>query len=250
MNIAIVDDEMRESDRLSEIIKEYASLSGLSLTLSVYHNAEEILDAYKPYAYTAIFMDIYMAGQTGVDAARKILGSDRNAIIIFLTSSEVHMPDAFSIHAYDYINKPAEKKRIFKVLDDVLIRQTEFDTDKRLCFESNKETVSLAYHDILYVKTGERNYLEIMDGYGNTYTTRLTFSETSQSLLSDKRFLLILRGILVNMDYITRIKEGICYLTGDIRLPVNVKKQKELETIWQNYALDRNRNNRTKRRSR
>lgn len=250
MNIAIVDDDSRECDKLSDIIKEYAALSNLSLTLSVYHSAGEILAAYRPYAFTAIFMDIYMTGQTGVDAAGDILKSDRNAIIIFITSSTDHMPDAFAIHAYDYISKPADKSRIFKVLDDVMMRQTELDTDERLSFEYDKDTISLAYHDIAYVKTGERNYLDIMDGNNNTYSTRLTFSEVSRTLSEDKRFLLILRGVLVNMEYIIRIKDSICYLSNGLQLPVNVKKQKELESVWQNYKLDTNRNHSRRRSNR
>lgn len=84
MNIAIVDDDIRECDKLSETIKEYAAQARLPLTLSVYHSAEEILASYRPYAFTAIFMDVYMDGMTGVDAARDILAADSHAIIIFL----------------------------------------------------------------------------------------------------------------------------------------------------------------------
>ncbi len=248
MNIAIVDDDIRECDKLSETIKEYAAQAKLPLTLSVYHSAEEILASYRPYAFTAIFMDVYMDGMTGVEAARDILAADSHAIIIFLTSSTNHMSDAFSIHAYDYIGKPAERSRIFKVLDDVLMRQTEFDADEGLSFESDKDTISLAYHDIAYVKTGDRNYLDITDGSGNTYSTRLTFSEVVQILQADRRFLLILRGILVNMEFIIRIKDGVCYLADGLTLPVNVKKQKELEAVWQNFKLDSNRNDRQRRR--
>lgn len=250
MNIAIVDDDSRECDRLSDIIKEYAAQARLPLTLSVYHSAEEILASYRPYAFTAIFMDVYMDGMTGVEAARDILAADSHAMIIFLTSSTDHMPDAFAIHAYDYIGKPAERSRIFKVLDDVLMRQTELDADEWLSFESDKDTISLAYHDIAYVKTGDRNYLDIADGSGNTYRTRLTFSEVSRILSEDNRFLLILRGVLVNMEYIIRIKDSICYLSDGSQLPVNVKKQKELESLWQNFKLDINRKHSRRRRNR
>ena len=174
MNIAIVDDDQKEIDTLSDTLKEYAALGKTALSINVFHSAEEILGSYRPYAYTAIFMDIYMDGKTGIEAAQEILSLDRRAIIIFLTSSDEHMPQAFSMHAYDYIGKPARKERLFKVMDDVCLRQSEFESSPTLTITCERNTVSLPYRDIVYVKTADHNYLEIMDEAGNTYITRLT----------------------------------------------------------------------------
>ncbi|MBQ9567673.1 MAG: response regulator transcription factor [Lachnospiraceae bacterium] len=86
MNIAIVDDEQTEIDSFLSVIKEYSLMAGVEITVSAFHSAEEFIKGYRPLAYTAVFMDIFMSGMTGVDAARRILEADRHAIIIFLTS--------------------------------------------------------------------------------------------------------------------------------------------------------------------
>ncbi len=53
-----------------------------------------------------IFMDIYMEGMTGMESHRKhSCAMDSDTLIVFLTASEEHMPDAFRFHAYDYISK-------------------------------------------------------------------------------------------------------------------------------------------------
>ena len=137
MNIAIVDDEDRERDRISDMIKSYAVEHSLIIRTDTYRSAEEILAVFRPYAFTAIFMDIYMEGKDGVDAAREILSLDPSAKVIFLTSSEERMPDAFSIHAYDYIAKPAEKGRIYKALNDVMMRVDTLKTVPIFSFISN-----------------------------------------------------------------------------------------------------------------
>lgn len=250
MNIAIVDDDQKEIDILSDTLKEYAALGKLPMTIAVFHSAEEILAAYRPYAYTAIFMDIYMGGKTGVEAAQEILSIDRHAVIIFLTSSDEHMPEAFSMHAYDYIGKPANKERLFKVMDDLLIRQTEYDNSPKLSFQCDRTTVTLPFRDIMFVKTSDHNYLEIMDEAQNTYNTRLTFAEVSSVLAKDSRFLLVLRGILVNMEFIQSFNDGICYLKTGIQFPINLRKTKELENIFQNYKFDSMRNESARRRDR
>ena len=248
MNIAIVDDEPSEIDTLSAVIKEYASISKTSVTLHTFRSAEELLQNYRPYAYTAIFMDVYMNGMDGVCAAREVFAIDRHAIIIFLTSSDEHMPEAFSLHAYDYIGKPAKKERLFKVMDDVMLKVTEFSNAPKLTFSYEREQVSIPYPDIVLVRTAGHNYLEIAEASGETYKTRLTFSEASRLLSKDTRFLPVLRGILVNMDYIRLIEQEICELEGGIRLSINVKSAKDLKATWQNYKLDSIRSERLKRR--
>ncbi|MBP5249963.1 MAG: response regulator transcription factor [Lachnospiraceae bacterium] len=250
MNIAIVDDDQKEIDTLSDTLKEYAALGKTALTINVFHSAQEILAAYRPYAYTAIFMDIYMDGKTGIEAAQEILSLDRRAIIIFLTSSDEHMPQAFSMHAYDYIGKPAKKERLFKVMDDVLLRKSELESSPTLTINCDRNTVSLPYRDIVYVRTADHNYLEIMDEAKNTYITRLTFSKVADTLAKDRRFLLIIRGIIVNMEYIHKLSGDICYLKNGVQLPINIRNAKELENIYQNFKFDSMRNESARRRNR
>ncbi len=250
MNIAIVDDEQKEIDTLLAILKDYAALEKLDFSYHIFHNAEEMLAAYHPYAYTAIFMDIYMTGMSGIEAAREILSLERRAILIFLTSSDEHMSEALSMHAYDYVDKPANRDRIFQVMNDVLLRQAEDYSAPKLTFLCEKKEISILFSDIVCIRTGKHNYLEIFDSVRKTYSARLTFSEVVQTLKADPRFLLIHRGILVNMDYIQKIDGELCHLKTDLTLQINLRNAKDIESTWQNYMLDSIRSERRERRRR
>ncbi|MCR5482149.1 MAG: LytTR family DNA-binding domain-containing protein [Clostridia bacterium] len=249
MNIAIVDDEPSKAKELAELLSEYASKGGLEITVDFFDSGEAFLSDYHAYAYTAIFMDIYMEEMTGIEAAQKVAAQDRKAIIIFLTSSNEHMPEAFSVHAYDYIEKPAKRERIFKVMDDLIMRKTMAEDVPVFSFVSEKTNIALPYTDIVYIRTGKHNYLEICDKYKIKYSTRLTISEVSKSLQGDHRFLTVLRGIIVNMDYIKYIEDGTCMLSSGECVPVNVKNTRELLTTWQNYKFDSIRAGRRERRN-
>lgn len=72
---------------------------------------------YRPCQYAAVFLDIYMNGITGIETAEVIRKTDANLLLIFITSSPEHMADAFRIHAYEYVTKPFEKSRIFRLMD-------------------------------------------------------------------------------------------------------------------------------------
>ena len=242
MNIAIVDDEQDQINSLTSLLKEYAAINRLEITLSPFHSGEELLSGYHPYAYTALFLDIYMEGMSGIEAAKKLLLKDRSAIIVFLTSSDEYMPEAFSLHTYDYIPKPANKERIFRVMDDILMRVTEGINDKMLTIKDISYDVSIPYGRILSIRTSKPNYLDIYVISGEEYHARMTFSEAAKTVSQDNRFLLIMRGCLVNMDHIDRIMGGSCIMNDGSVLPVNLRSERELSETFNNYTIDRIRN--------
>ena len=233
-NIAITDDSSKDAEALSEIITEYSALNGIEADIEYYDSAEKLLVDYAPLKYTVIFMDIFMVGINGIEAAKSIKAHDRNATIVFLTTSTDFMPDAFSLHAYDYIAKPISKERVFKLMDDISLAKTEDSVS--LPIIQNGTELRIRYNDILSVRSNG-HYLIIIDKSMTEHKTRMTFSAVSDILSTDSRFLAINRGMLVNMDYITDFGNGICVVSGKIHLPYNVKKRKDLEQTYRNYMF-------------
>ncbi len=247
MNIAIVDDMRNEAAQLENVLKEYAAINKLSLKVTCFPSGEDFLKDYQPYAYTVIFLDIYMGGMNGMETAEKLRELDGNAFIVFLTTSTEHIWSAFSVHAYDYIAKPASSEKLFKVMDDLLKKQTDLNT-KTLDFSVNKTEYHIPYQDIVSICTAETNYLNITDIHGQCFHPRHTFSNVCDELSPDSRFLLINRGVLVNMDYIIHFDNGDCYLRGDLRYRIFTKKQSETEQKWQNYTFSKIRSEQRNRR--
>ena len=236
MNIAIVDDLQEEREKLKACLDEYIQTSRIHCNVRVCKNAEELMEGYRPLLYTIIFLDIYMPGMSGIEAAEKIRETDSDTILIFLTDSMEHMPEAFNCHAYDYIQKPADPERIRKIMDEITRKQSR--AEKALSFISDRESYSIPYKDIVALCSAG-HYLEISDRNGNTYTTRMTFAGISKEFEHESRFLLINRGILVNMDYILGFGDGMCQLEGNLSMPANVRNSKNIEEIWHNYLFSK-----------
>jgi len=238
MNIVLVDDMPGELMRLSKILNEYAASRGIAMELSAFQSGEELLADYHPLKYTIIFLDIYMDGMTGVDAAKKIRQVDNDTLIVFLTTSMDHTFEAFGVHAYQYLLKTTEdeelKARVYSVLDDALDMNS--GKDDIITFSSEGETKRLPLSSVLFVQS-QRNYVLVNDIHGGSYLIRMTFSSISETLKKDSRFLQINRGIIVNMDHITDFGKNTCTLKGDVKLPVNVREQKKLDQIRQNYVF-------------
>ena len=238
MNIAIVEDSIAERTLLESILREYAAAHRVSLELTRFDRAEDLLENYRPLQYTVIFLDIFMIGTTGIQAAAEIRQQDRDTILVFLTTSEEYRAEALHYHAFDYITKPISREDIFRVMDDILAQYTDTDTG-RLSFVSSRQEYSLPYSDIVAVRTDSANYLEILDKSGKSYRTRMTFSAVTDQLSQDSRFLRILRGIYVNMDYVTGFRDGTCQLLSCPPLPMNVRYARQIEQVWKNYTFSK-----------
>lgn len=236
MNIAIVDDSREDREKLRGILEKYADAGGEKFNIEHFESAEALLDNYQPFLYAILFLDIYMDGMTGMQAAEIIRKTDGDIILIFLTTSEEHYVAALHNHAFDYIEKPADQVRVFRIMDDILKKKTELG--KSLSFSVNRTEYHLALSDIVAVSASSHK-VEIYDKCGNTYTPRLTFSSVSDEIFQDKRFLLVIRGVIVNMDFIQSFRNGVCYLESGIEFPCNLRKEKQFVSTWQNYIFQK-----------
>ncbi|QES53720.1 DNA-binding response regulator [Streptomyces venezuelae] len=59
-----------------------------------------------------VFLDIHMAGLTGLDVARLLAGFARPPLIVFVTAHEGFAVQAFDLKAVDYILKPVRPERL------------------------------------------------------------------------------------------------------------------------------------------
>ena len=246
MNIAIVEDMPVDAEILRAQLIAYASQKRLVMDIHCFASAEELLEEYHPLKYTVVFLDIFMNGMNGVEAARKLREADSDTLLVFLTASKEHMPDAFKVHAYDYIEKPSETHRLYALMDDILKHINREAEIPRLNFVSRRQEYSLPYSEIVSIVT-IANYLEITDSSGDVSRARMTFTAAAEQLTKDQRFLMIMRGILVNMDYVTGISDNTCRLSDGRQLPVTVKSSKKIEQTWKNYCFSQNRKDPLKR---
>ena len=236
MNIAIVEDSHIERELLSNIVTQYALTHQLDFKLDLYESAEALLEDYRPHRYGLIFLDIYMRGLSGMEAAEEIRKGGNDTLLIFLTSSNVHMPAAFRVHAYDYLLKPIDVRYVFRVLDELLGQKT--GESQSIRFTSERREYVILFDDICSVRASD-HYLEIDTTDGESYRPRMTFASVQEQLSADPRFLLILRGVLVNMDHIKDFSDGSCEMTNGLTLPVNLRKARSLELTWKNYLFQK-----------
>ena len=90
MRIAIVDDIETERALLKMRLERQLSLYGVETEILEFDSSESFLAAEKERHFTVVFLDIYMKGLSGMDAAKELRKTDADCFLIFTTTSTDH----------------------------------------------------------------------------------------------------------------------------------------------------------------
>ena len=237
-HIAIVDDLPEDRRALAQKIAAYMAQYNLDYALHEYESAEAFLPSLQEFDFDIVFMDIYMGGMTGVEAAARLRACDRDCKLVFLTTSEEHLREALSLSSSDYLNKPLEEEDFQRAMANCRVKP-EYDVPV-ITVISGRQAMNIDTGRILYVDIVERAVT--IHTQSVSLSVSGTFSAISGELLRDRRFLLCTRGVLVNMDKVKHLEgEGFRMKNGAL-IPIIVRGRKALLGAYQSYLFKRMRN--------
>lgn len=212
MRVAVCDDEKRYREETINCIQEYDA----SIQIVEFEDGSGLINAKE--TFDLILLDIEMPELDGMSAAKLLRKQKVDAEIVFLTSYEKYIYDAFDIRALQFLKKPLEKERLIKVLRMVEeslagIEQIELMLEDETCYVKLKDIVyAEAYGDGLY----------IFDRMGLVYEERRGTIKKWAEKLEGKGFVQIHRTYLISMFYVERFGSDEVRLKGvDKKLPVS-----------------------------
>lgn len=224
MKIAVVDDIKEYRETSGKLAYKWAKDRQEAVVIKGYKSGESFLRALEEERFDIVFMDIYMDGLTGIEAAAKLREISLDTLLIFMTTSNDHMAEAFPCRAFDYIMKPVDEERLFKALDQTVKLLPE--NMPYISINCDKQDINLLVSDIVYVLS-DLNYC-LVHTRKKEYRTRSQFSKFMEILEEFPQFCVINRGVAVNLDNVVNIEDCDCELsTGDILL-INKKKKHEI----------------------
>lgn len=198
MRIAIVDDLETHRKRLYEQIQIQLSRHALDAQITQYENCEAFLNEAAKENFEVVFLDIYMNGMSGVEAAKKLRTTDKECIIIFTTASADHALEGFRVRALDYLVKPYSDEEIENLFEEILRRLPV--PDKYIDIRVVGGNVRLRLSEIVFAEHF-RHQIHIHNSDDKTTVTRQTIAQFTSQLCGDERFFLCSRGVIVNMEY-------------------------------------------------
>lgn len=81
-------------------------------------NGQEVIDKFKLEKPDLVFLDIVMPVKDGIIAVQEIMGTDKNALIIMVSSigTQSQLKMAITSGAKDFIQKPIDEKQLKSIL--------------------------------------------------------------------------------------------------------------------------------------
>ncbi len=233
LKIAVIDDEQRERETLIALLDKWSMAHDMPLEILSFESSAAFRDTVTPGAFSIIFFDIYMNGTNGIDDAKFLREFDKSALIVFHTASNAHRADAFSVHAFDYLEKPAKESSLFQVMDDAM---AIYNPKKEPFIElsKGKQIIRLLCSDILYA-TADLQYCQICTGTIGRF--RISFREIEKELLRYPQFLLINRGIIINMDQVRSMENLSCVLEDGSCFPIHTKRAASIRQAFISYQF-------------
>jgi len=235
MRIAIVDDSVPDRESLRRRLN--IQLSRLAMHAGIYEFTcgMEFLFAAEKERFDLVFLDIYLENENGVDTARKLRSFDKDCLLVFTTASTDYALDGFRVRATHYLVKPYSMEELADLLDEVVKRLPA--QDKYIEVSAVGGAVRLRFSEILYAEH-YRHQIHIHTADGQKTVIRQTFREFTENL-SDERFFLCGRGMMINLEYAEDFDGADFILKNGERLPVSRDLAKTARLTFGDFLFKR-----------
>jgi len=233
MRIAVVDDRAADRAELIGLLGRYCTARSLHAEHSSYASADSFLADFCPGRYDLVFLDIYMNGTGGMEAARRLLAQDPACRFIFCTTSHEHAVESYSVRASFYLTKPLDES-LFNQAMDLVCGDLARDS-RAVTVRCGGVDVVLLMRDILYMDCSLEHVRLHLEERLLTVDNRA--GELSSRLCADSRFLCCNRNIIVNMDWIASVDSGDFLLKNGLRVPIRQRGCSAVKKAYLRYSL-------------
>jgi DNA-binding LytR/AlgR family response regulator len=155
--------------------------------------------------FDIIFLDIYMPGLNGIKTAEKIRAIMKDVIIIFVSSSNEHYPEAYDVFAFNYIIKPINTKKLNSILDQAFMNITK-ERRQQIQFTYKATNYRILCRDILYIESRDKIILFHMTDR-STLQCYAKLDEILKQLPEDS-FIRCHQSYAVNVFHVTEMAES------------------------------------------
>lgn len=196
LRIAVCDDNEDDLKVLCSYLDSVCSDMDIEAFVYTFLTGEELIASNCEKSYDIVFMDIYLKGINGIEAARSISCGD-GCRFVFTTVSSEHAVEAFNLNAAHYLCKPLKKEAVAEAIRRCLPVSTK---EKRVLeVKSGKELIPIPMDKITYIEV--TNKLCTIHTEKNSFQTYSSLNALSE-FLDENIFIRAQQSFCVNMRFI------------------------------------------------
>lgn len=214
MNIAIIDDNAKDLQRVFQLTDSFFYNSNIDYHIVTQETVKDII----LQCFDIVLLDIDMPDCDGIEFARQYLHKCKDSKVIFITNRSDRVFDSFKIHPYDFIQKNNIDKELPVTLKQII---------------NEEKSLSIYAHGIHYqIPLYQIVYCESFDHYcsihlsNETIQAKMRLCDLSSNLpISD--FIQVHKSYIINISKVTRYSNQNIYL-GSIAIPMSKSRRKNV----------------------
>lgn len=223
LRIGICDDEEYYRDTISVILSEYCNAKQIEYENCTFADGIDLVNSHKQF--DIIFLDIEMKTLNGIETARKIRETNMNVPIVYITGYSDYWRRAYSVHAFQFMEKPVGKEQIYQVMND-FYKMIQSKNDDKVLLITDDGVVTLKYSEIYYFYIEKKKSVNVYT-ISAKYLVKENLGDIYEKLQQDM-FYMPHRCCIINLRFVSNVINDydIVMENGDF-LPLAQKKKDE-----------------------
>lgn len=238
LRVAVCDDDIVDCDRIYDYVQDYLNKKNLDAEIRKYNHPDSMLQEGGIFHADIYILDIVMPMLTGLEAAREVRWTQKNAQIIFATSETSYALEAYDVSPINYILKPVNQIKLENSLDRAISNINPED-DKSITVKIKGGFATIRICNILYVDCNNHKvtFHLLTNDTITTPTLRIGFAEYVEELLPTDMFLRCHESIAVNIAAIDKLVKYEIELRNKEIIPVSRNRYAEIASAYMDYRL-------------
>lgn len=237
IQIAVCDDNIDELSNMIQLINQYRSSKNFNCEYAVFQNGFELISALeKGRRFDLYCLDIIMPAFTGIAVAKEIRNFDKNAPILFFTSSTEFALESYSVKAINYVLKPISREKLFFTFDDVLER-IKIPQEDAIIVKSTEGIQKILIPNLVFAEVIGRSVLYHLLS-GKVIECTESFTSVCNNLLKYSCFIKTHRSYIVNMQHIDTMDNNKVTLQTLSSVPIAQGKAREIKQRYLAFQME------------
>lgn len=233
-HIGICDDETYWQQEIYRYCKLAAIKQQRTLEYHIFSSGKELLDFSEHI--DILLLDEEMDGISGQQIKEIFESTNKNTMIIFVTSHNEIIYDSFGKNVYGFLTKPIVEEKFYKLFEKLF---SKLDTKQYVYLPNSlngKNTILCT--DIMYIEANG-SYSTFFLSNGEKSVVRKGITEIDDAI-HYKNIARVHKSYIVNFDFAKKIlSNNRIVLENSIEVPIARRRKKEVQKIFFETSLER-----------
>ena len=232
MRIAICDDEPIMQKQITDEIEKWLKTSQVEVDILCYPSADAFISAWQDLSFDLTFLDIQLhkkpgKSMSGIELAEYIRKTDKNMLIVFITSFKQYVLSGYDVNALHYLIKPISQAKFLPVMDKAYaIWKSRYNAT--LLVSDGKGKMKLPFDDIYSISMV--SHIANIETENVTYELRKSADEMLEILPT--HFIRCHRSFIVNLLKVDCVYKESLLMSNKKTLPISRNNSKAVNDAF------------------